>query len=97
MNNKIKQWYEKMTQNTTIEKEWSQETIELGKEELDPKLIPKEEMAALNGNLLVNFYARDDDVVYTFTSAYREKQLLICLLRNGKLENSDYWRIDDDR
>lgn len=96
MNKKVKQWYENVIQKTTKEEEWSEETIELGKEELDQSLIPKEEMKVLKENVLVNFYSREDDIVYTFISTYRKDHFLICLLRNGKLKNSDYLVVDDD-
>ena len=90
MNQQIKKWYEEHTQITTQDSDWSYEGVELGKNEIDVNLLPKEEIDVEFETILVEFYSINDDVVYVMASLTKKGYYLYGLLRKNELIQTDY-------
>ena len=83
-----KEWFEQETGKQTKQEEWSEETIELEKDELSPDLIPTEYLDRLSETLKVSIYGYGvEDVVYVMPLK-DSAQVLYGLLHGPKLVSS---------
>lgn len=83
-----KEWYEQETGKQTKQEEWSEETVELGKDELSPELIPTDYLERLSETLTVSFYGYGvDDVIYVIPLK-DSSQVLYGLLQGPQLVSS---------
>ncbi|MGX6971145.1 hypothetical protein [Vagococcus bubulae] len=83
-----KEWFEQETGKQTKQEEWSEETVELEKDELSPELIPTDCLDRLPETLTVSFYGYGvEDVVYVMPLK-DSSQLLYGLLHGPKLVSS---------
>ena len=83
-----KEWFEQETGKQTKQEEWSEETVELGKDELSPELIPTDCLDRLPEILTVSFYGYGvDDVIYVIPLK-DSSQVLYGLLQGSKLVSS---------
>lgn len=93
MNQHVKEWYEKKKHKVTDDNDWTSEAIELGKDELDERLLPKEEYNQSFDVILVHFYSIENEIVYTFSSNSKPGKILYGLLKENELKAYEYFRL----
>lgn len=83
-----KEWYERETGKQTQRDDWSEECVELGRDELSPELLPIDCLDRLLETISVSFYGYGvEDVVYVMPLK-GSSQVLYGLLQGPKLVSS---------